>query len=165
MSHDGKMEDVEAWARSHPDILRKIITKSSGAIGEIIVAQRLESIGFAVQSLNGHHEQRDLIVSKDNRSINVEVKCVRIKGSVWWVGKRPLTEPDCGSDIWCLVSAPRQADQLPNPDHVEVFVLTATEAAAAWDLSPYKKKSEHGGEIRLKDVPTDAKEAWGKFGL
>ena len=41
--------DIQRIARQHPRLLEKILAKSTGAIGEVLVADRLNKLGYKVE--------------------------------------------------------------------------------------------------------------------
>lgn len=153
--------NINDIVNQHSNMIRSILIKSTGAIGEIIVAQKLSEFGYEVNLLNNNSKERDLHVRAPNgKEFYVEVKCGRQVKPTWWVGRRPQVEH--GSEIWCLVAAPRQPDSLPNPADIKICVLTAKEAANCSDASPYIDKHTKGGDIRWKHA-VEHLDAWHKL--
>lgn len=91
-------------ATKHGAILEKLLAKSSGGLGEILVADALTVRGYSVRPTNNNARQSDLLVtSQSGVTFSVEVKTGRDKRPTWWV--RTCPDPSA-SAIWCLVSAP-----------------------------------------------------------
>jgi hypothetical protein len=148
-------------AQRHGPLLERILAKATGPLGEILVADALVSQGYIVQPLNNNRRQCDLLVtSPSGLSFFVEVKSDRSKRPTWFVRRCPDPE---ASAIWCFVSAPREATSLPDPDKAEIFVLTAREAAALWNASEWNQQHPDNGDIRRRQIPDEARNAWGKL--
>ncbi len=157
------MDDLVEIAQKHRTLLERILAKSTGAIGEILVADKLTELGYRVEPTNNNAEQHDLTaISIDGRTIGIEVKTSRDKRPTWFVGKCP--DP-AHSKIWCFVSAPREATGLPKPDDVEIYVLTTEEAALIWSASDYNKANPKAADIRRHQIPDDTRDAWRKLNL
>lgn len=155
-------DDLVEIAQKHRKLLERILAKSTGAIGEILVADKLTELGYRVEPTNNNAEQHDLTaISPDGWSIGIEVKTSRDKRPTWFVSQCP--DP-AHSQIWCLVSAPREATGLPKPDDVEIYVLTTEEAALIWSASEYNKVNPKAADIRRHQIPDEAQGAWHKIG-
>jgi hypothetical protein len=153
--------DIVALAKRHRALLERILAKSTGAIGEILVADALAALGYQVQPTNNNARQSDLLVtSPKGASFSVEVKSDRSKRPTWFVRECP--DPAV-SDFWCFVSAPRSATALPDPACAEIFVLTAAEVYAVWSGSEWNQKHPLNGDIRRWQIPDDALVAWHKL--
>ena len=153
--------DIQRIARQHPFLLEKILAKSTGAIGEVLVADRLIELGYKVEPTNNNARQCDLIAHRPNgTTFGVEVKADRQKRPTWFVRTRP--ELDI-SAIWVLISAPREPTKLPDPDLVEMYVLTSHEIRDLWDASEWNKRNPSNGDIRRWQIPDDALNAWAKL--
>jgi hypothetical protein len=153
--------DVVELARKHPDLVARLLTKSTGAIGEILVADHLVELGYTVAPTNNNACQSDLWVqSPAGNEFSVEVKCDRQRRPTWFVRARPCLD---ASSIWVLVSAPREPTAFPDPDDVEMFVLTVKEARALWDKSEWNARNPEDGDLRRWQIPDDAFNAWRKL--
>lgn len=147
----------------HPAILARMLPKSSALLGEIIVADRIERLGYRVKATNNNSRQLDLIaVSPKGVRFGLEVKTGMQKRPTWPVGKCPDLE---SSRIWCFVSAPRKPQELPDFDTAEVFVLTVEEAKGHWLASPYNQTARSHFDIRRHQLPNDTLNAWWKLPL
>lgn len=154
-------DDLVEIALRHRNLLDRILTKSTGAIGEIIVADKLTEQGYHVEPTNNNAEQNDLMIhTPDGREIGIEVKTSRDKRPTWFV--RTCPNP-AHSQIWCFVSAPRSPTALPNLSDVEIYVLTTEEAAQIWNASDWNKRNPQNGDIRRHQIPDDARDAWSKL--
>lgn len=154
------MDIVELVAR-HPELFERILAKSTGALGEIMVADQLAMMGYEVQPTNNNDRQSDLIAkSPQGTEFGVEVKADRAKRPTWFVSTRPAIEL---SLIWVFVSAPRLAIELPAADRVEMFVLTGEETQALWDSSVWNQQNPTRGDMRRWQIPDDALNAWHKL--
>ena len=148
-------------ATKHTALLERLLAKSTGALGEILVADALIARGHSVQPTNNNARQSDLLVtSPSGTAFSIEVKAGRERRPTWFVHTCP--DPDA-SAIWCLVSAPREATALPDPADAEIYVLTAEEARTIWQSSDYNQRNDKGCDIRRWQVPDDALEAWHKL--
>lgn len=148
-------------ALRHPDLLERILAKSTGILGEIIVADELEKLGYTVQPTNNNAKQSDLLVTSPNgEEFSVEVKADRQRRPTWFV--RVCPDPTL-SQIWCLVSAPRKADGLPDPNDIQIFVLKAEEAATIWQSSEWNQKNPTKGDLRRWQIPDGALFDWDKL--
>lgn len=148
-------------AQEHPDILERLLTKSTGAIGEILVADALAKIGYKAEPTNNNSEQFDLMVtSPKGKKFGVEVKSDRDRRPTWFVNKCP--DPKF-SKIWCFVSAPRKPTNLPKLSDVEIYVLTVNEAKKIWKSSEWNNKHPLNGDIRRHQIPNAALNAWDKL--
>ncbi len=153
--------NIHKLALEHPGLLVRILVKSSGAIGEILVADRLTSFGYVVEPTNNNARQHDLTARRpDGEPFRVEVKTVRVRGAHWFVRRRP--DPGA-SAVWVMVSAPRLPEELPPPNGVEMFVITAEEARQLWDANPWNQRHPENGDLRRTHMPADACEAWHKL--
>jgi hypothetical protein len=153
--------DIVEVARRHGPFLERLITKSTGFIGELLVADALTERGYHVVPTNNNARQVDLIVTAPSGSIFfAEVKADRATRSTWFV----RTCPDASlSSIWFLVSAPRLPTALPDPAGVRIFVLTGEEACSIWQASDWNRRNPTSGDIRRWQVPDDALNAWHKL--
>jgi hypothetical protein len=148
-------------ATKHGDILERLLAKSSGGLGEILVADALTKRGYSVRPTNNNARQSDLFVmSPLGVTFSVEVKTGKDRRPTWWVKKCP--DPSV-SAIWCFVSAPREATELPDPANVEIFVLTSEEARSIWKASDWNKRHPDNGDIRRWQIPDEALHAWQKL--
>jgi hypothetical protein len=153
--------DIQEIARQHPKLFENILAKSTGAIGEVLVADRLGELGYKVEPTNNNARQCDMIAHSPNgTAFGVEVKADRQKRPTWFVRTRPDTEI---SAIWVLISAPRKPVELPDPDRVEMFVLTSQEIRDLWDASDWNKRNPGNGDIRRWQVPDTALNDWSKL--
>lgn len=153
--------DIQRIARQHPLLLEKILAKSTGAIGEVLVADRLIDLGYKVELTNNNARQCDLIAHSPNgTTFSVEVKTDRQKRPTWFVRIRPDKE---GSRIWVFISAPRNPTELPDPSAVEMYVLSVEEVQELWDASDWNKRNPTNGDIRRWQVPDDALNCWTKL--
>lgn len=153
--------DIIEIATKHGAILERLLAKSSGGLGEILVADALTDRGYSVRPTNNNARQSDLLVtSRSGVTFSVEVKTGKDRRPTWWV--RTCPDPSA-SAIWCLVSAPREATALPEHSDVEVFVLTSQEARAIWLANEWNQKHPDNGDIRRWQVPDDALGAWHKL--
>ncbi|WP_425409625.1 nuclease-related domain-containing protein [Hyphococcus sp.] len=153
--------DIVALAKRHPKLLESILIKSTGAIGEVLVAEKLASLGYAVEPTNNNARQRDLLViSSNGNRFCVEVKADRSKRPTWFVRTRP--DLSC-SDFWVFVSAPRDPTDFPSPAQIEMFVLTTQEAQKLWDKSEWNQKHPDKGDIRRWQIPDQSRDAWEKL--
>lgn len=153
--------DIQKIARKHPKLLEKILAKSTGSIGEVLVADRLTELGYSVIPTNNNARQCDLIArSPSGATFGVEVKADRQRRPTWFVRTRPSIDR---SAIWVLVSAPRDPTQLPDPEDVEMYVLTSQEIRELWDESEWNKKNPSNGDIRRWQVPDYALNSWEKL--
>lgn len=124
------LEPELQWIIEHPELLKSILANSSGAIGELWTARRLQSKGYSVRPTNNNSRQRDLVVTSPmGRIFHLEVKTVRTKGSPFLVRQCP--DP-AASAFWIFVHAPRSPFGLPRDEDVTYFVLTCEEAAKVW---------------------------------
>lgn len=153
--------DIVEIARRHGPLLERILAKSTGSIGEILVADALVSLGYQVRPTNNNARQSDLLVtSTSGRSFSAEVKCDRSKRPTWFV----RTCPDISaSEFWFFVSAPREATHLPSVTDAQIFVLTAAEAKDLWCSSEWNQKNPENGDVRRWQIPDDALAAWHKL--
>jgi hypothetical protein len=55
--------DIVELAKRHGVLLERILAKSTGAIGEILVADALAALGYQVQPTNNNARQSDLLVT------------------------------------------------------------------------------------------------------
>ena len=148
-------------ATKHTALLERLLAKSTGALGELLVADALTARGYSVQPTNNNARQSDLLVtSPSGTAFSIEVKADRQRRPTWFV--RTCPDPHA-SAIWCLVSAPRKATALPNPSDAEIFILTAEEARTIWQSSDWNQRNPQNGDIRRWQVPDDALEAWHKL--
>jgi len=153
--------DILRIAAEHPELLKRILAKSSGAIGEILVADKLTALGYTVTPTNNNTRQSDLLVRSPHGVLfSVEVKTDRQRRPTWFVRHRP--DPEV-SAVWVLLSAPREAYSLPDPGQVEMFVLTVNEIVTLWDGSEWNRKNPQNGDIRRWQVPDNARDAWHKL--
>ncbi len=153
--------DIVEIAQRHPKLLESILAKSTGAIGEVLVAEKLFALGYQVKPTNNNARQCDLIVTSPfGVEFGIEVKTDRQKRPTWFVRTRP--DPKA-SAIWVLLSAPREPTALPNPNEVEMFVLTVDEIVKLWDASKWNQNNPHNGDIRRRQVPDSSCGAWSKL--
>ena len=153
--------DIAKIAQQHPRPLASILAKSTGALGEVLVADKLLSLGYRAEPRNNNDRQRDLITrSPRGVEFGVEVKADRQRRPTWFVRTRPDAD---ASAIWILVSAPREPAALPDPSAVEMFVLTVEEVRGLWDSSDWNRRNPANGDIRRWQVPDDARDAWHKL--
>jgi hypothetical protein len=153
--------DIIEIATRHGPLLERILAKSTGALGEILVADLLLSRGYDVRPTNNNARQSDLIVTPENGlSFSIEVKSDRQKRPTWFVRQCPDVSV---SAFWCFVSAPRAVTALPDPSDAEIFVLTSAEAHSLWMSSDWNQKNPQNGDIRRWQIPDDALSAWHKL--
>ena len=153
--------DIAELVSRHPKLFERILAKSTGALGEIIVADRLVQMGYQVAPTDNNARQSDLIAtSPSGIKFSIEVKADRARRPTWFVRTRPIVEL---SSIWVFLSAPRNPSELPDPDSVEMYVLTALETQALWDSSDWNKGNPTNGDMRRWQVPDDALHAWHKL--
>lgn len=155
------MHPVAQMVLKKPELLERLLAKSTGSLGEIIVADAISKLGYKVLPTNNNARQSDLLVTSPNGTeFSVEVKSDRSRRPTWFV----KTVPDLNaSTIWCLVSAPREATELPDPEIAEIFVLTVEETQTIWLDSEWNKNNPTNGDIRRKDIPDEALNAWSKL--
>ncbi|MGC3938741.1 hypothetical protein ACOTTU_13130 [Roseobacter sp. EG26] len=153
--------DIQRIARQHPRLLEKILAKSTGAIGEVLVADRLDELGYKVEPTNNNARQCDLMAcSPGGASFSIEVKTDRQKRPTWFVRTRPDEE---ASEFWVFISAPRKPTELPDPIAVEMYVLSVEEVQELWDASDWNKRNPTNGDIRRWQIPDDALNSWTKL--
>ncbi|HUE79045.1 MAG TPA: nuclease-related domain-containing protein [Sphingomicrobium sp.] len=122
-------EDKFRWMYEHPELLKAVIARSSGAIGELWVARKLEERGYLVKPANINARQCDLcVISPQGREFSIEVKTVKAKGAPYLVRQCP----DETASIWFFVHAPRNDCGLPKDEEVTYRILTSIEVAAVW---------------------------------
>ncbi len=135
---------------AHPGLLPRILSRASGVLGEVWVAQYLESRGYEVVIHDNNLVQHDLTVKKSGVVVaEVEVKTGREKRPVWLVKTIPECPPD-RNRIWVFVAAPKNLGLLPRYDDpgIEMFVLYAHEARDTWQRSIWNQKNPQAGDIR-----------------
>ena len=133
----------------NPDLIARILARSSGPMGELILVDKLRSLGYAVEFDSPHAKQSDLLVStRSGNSFRIEVKTVS-KSSNYWLSKRPVNGR---ADYWVLICLNRQDNLLPDLDKVEFFVLTAKEAQEIWDAIPYNNTPAPVGKAKNPDI-------------
>lgn len=153
--------DIVALATRHGPLLERILAKSTGAIGEILVADALTSRGYEVTPTNNNARETDLLVrSARGAEFLVEVKSDRSKRPTWFVRRCPEIRSD---RFWCFVSAPRAVTALPDPATVEIFVLTSAEAFDLWMKSEWNQRNPQNGDLRRWQIPNEALSAWHKL--
>jgi len=153
--------DIREIAERHPELLTAILAKSTGALGEVLVAEALRERGFRVRPVNNNSFQYDLeVTSPAGVTFGVEVKADRARRPTWFVRTRPSID---ASQFWFFVSAPREPDQLPDPALVEMFILTSMETRIIWDNSDWNKRNPTNGDVRRWQIPDDALNAWHKL--
>lgn len=153
--------DIQRIAQRHPKLLESILAKSTGAIGEVLVANQLIELGYKVEPTNNNTRQCDLVAqSPCGTTFGIEVKTDRQKRPTWFVRTRPDIE---ASIIWVLISAPRKPTELPDPGAVEMYVLTVQEVQELWDTSDWNKRNPTNGDIRRWQVPDIALDSWNKL--
>jgi len=153
--------DIVRIAQQHPKLLESILAKSTGAIGEVLAADKLIELGYGVEPTNNNTRQCDLIAeSPHGTRFGVEIKTDRQKRPTWFVRTRPDTEV---SKIWILISAPRMPTKLPEPTEVEMYVLTVEEVQAIWDASDWNNRNPTNGDIRRWQVPDNSLNSWEKL--
>lgn len=152
---------IREIAERHPELLTAILAKSTGALGEVLVAEALLERGFLVRPINNNSFQFDLeVTSPTGKKFGVEVKADRARRPTWFVRRRPSLD---ASQFWFFVSAPREPDQLPDPALVQMFILTSKETQDIWEESDWNKRNPTNGDVRRKDIPDDALNAWHKL--
>jgi len=153
--------NIVQLAHRHGPLLERILAKSTGAIGEILVADALTDLGYQVRPTNNNARQSDLLVTSPRGvSFSVEVKCDRRKRPTWFVRECPDRNV---SEIWCFVSAPCVVTILPDPSAAEIFVLTSAEVYSLWNASDWNQKNPTNGDIRRWQIADDALRAWNKL--
>ncbi|MEZ2406955.1 hypothetical protein AB6806_09085 [Bosea sp. RCC_152_1] len=153
--------DIVEVARRHGPFLERLIAKSTGFIGELLVADALTERGYRVVPTNNNARQADLsITAPSGLTFRAEVKADRATRPTWFVRSCPDAS---ASSVWFLVSAPRLPAALPDPAAAQVFVLTAEEACAIWQASEWNRRNPTNGDIRRWQVPDDALNAWDKL--
>lgn len=156
-----KLWNIADLVKRHPDLFERILAKSTGALGEILVADQLARLGFDVKPTNNNSKQSDLLVAgPDGFKFSVEVKTDRSRRPTWFVRTRPDSN---ASAYWVFVSAPRAPQELPRTEDVQMFVLTTLETQQLWDSSKWNKANPTNGDIRRWQIPDDALDAWGKL--
>lgn len=152
---------IREIAERHPELLTAILAKSTGALGEVLVAEALRERGYIVRPVNNNSFQFDLeITSPAGTTFGVEVKADRARRPTWFVRTRPSID---ASQYWFFVSAPREPDQLPDPALVQMFILSSKETLDLWDQSKWNIEHPTKGDMRRKDIPDDALFAWHKL--
>ena len=152
---------IREIAKHHPELLTAILAKSTGAIGEVLVAEALRMRKYQVVPTNNNAFQCDLIVtSPSGTQFGVEVKTDRRRRPTWFVRTRPSTD---ASQIWFFVSAPREPTTLPNPAEVEMYIFAARETRKIWDSSDWNKRNPNNGDVRRWQIPDSALNAWQKL--
>lgn len=145
----------------HLPFIAALLAKSTGAIGEILVADALVALGYSVVPLNNNTPQADLHVTSPNgRLFFIEVKTDRARRPTWFV--RSIPDVDV-STIWCFVVAPREPCELPDIDSVEIYVLTAKETRDIWLASDWNRAHPDNGDIRRHQIPDESLNAWHKL--
>ena len=133
----------------HPEFVGRILARSAGSMGELMVADRLSGLGYGVRPNSPGAQQSDILVkTSSGEKFEVEVKTVS-KRSYYWFSKRPITGR---ADFWILVCLNRQNDWLPEMDRVEFIVLTTEEAQRVWDAIPYNLKPPPSGRSKASDL-------------
>ena len=95
------MTDIQTIAQDYPVLMKQILARATGQLGEYIVSEALRSRGYAT-TFTTNDEQLDLhVTAPDGRTFTVEVKTGRTR-SAWWVRKRPWR-----SEFWVFVYAPK----------------------------------------------------------
>jgi hypothetical protein len=153
-----QLDDDLGWIADHQDVLRRILSRSTGPLGELLVARKLEEEkGYKVGPARINAPQADLQVrTPSGAEFTVEVKTVSEKNVCWQVGSCP---DKSFSQFWIFVFAPRESSGLPHEEHVRYFVLTASEAAELW-LRP--EQTHKRPDIRWQHV-RDHENAWDKL--
>lgn len=148
-------KDIYRFALKNPDLRARILDNSTSVIGEFLVERKIACLGYSVTRASKNRRQSDLIVrSPEGESFSVEVKVARSPQPTWFVSKRP--DP-AASAYWVLGAS------ILDPSAVEYFVLTVDEARTLWDQSDYNKRNPENGDLRRRQIPDDALEAWHKF--
>lgn len=141
------------WIYDHPEILRSIIARSSGAIGELFVAQKVEQWGYRVRPASINARQCDLIATSPNgREFGIEVKTVKGSGAPWLVRNCP---DESASLCWVFVYAPRTDDGLPNEDDIRYRIIKTQDVAKIW-RSKFDGKPNKAPDITWRDLGANA---------
>ena len=137
------------WISEHPDLLSSIIARSSGAIGELLVARKLKEMGYKARPARINARQCDLLVTSPNGyEFAIEVKTVTGKGSPYLVRQCP---DETKSSIWVFVHANREQGEFPKENNVTYRILTTKEAEALWhNRNPEPLSS--APDIKWKDL-------------
>ena len=118
------------WIHEHPDLLRSIIARSSGAIGELFLVRRLHERGYNARPASINARQCDLLVTSPmGREFSVEVKTVKGRGAPWLVRKCP---DEAASAYWFFVHTPRADDGLPEDSALSYRILSTQDTARIW---------------------------------
>ena len=133
----------------HPDLIARILARSSGPMGELILVDKLRSLGYFVELDSPHARQSDLLVrTLSGNYFRIEVKTVS-KSSNYWLSKRPM---DGQADFWVLICLNRENNIWPNLGEVEFFVLTTKETQEVWDAIPYNNRPAPVGKAKSPDI-------------
>jgi len=142
-------KSVHEAIKNHPDLIARILARSSGPMGELILVDKLRSLGYSVELDGPGAQQSDLLVNAPSADqFRIEVKTVS-KSSNNWLAKRP---DDGRADFWVLICLNRENGLLPDFGNVEFFVLTTNEAQEVWDSIPYNSTPPPPGKRKNPDI-------------
>ena len=131
--------DTTRFIVEHPELIARILARSTGFLGEILLADRLTELGYLVRPAAPGAKMSDLLaVSPNGVEFSIEVKSGASKRPTWYC-KRP--DP-ARSAFWVFICMPRELNEFPDLKVVEYLVLTANEARLIWDSNPYNKKPD-----------------------
>ncbi|HEY6815878.1 MAG TPA: hypothetical protein VI168_10100 [Croceibacterium sp.] len=137
------------WIHDHPELLRSIIARSSGAIGELLLVRQLEKRGYRARPASINARQCDLLVtSPAGREFSVEVKTVKGRGAPWLVRNCP---DETASACWVFIHAPRADDGLPPEEGVSYRLLSTRHAAQIW-REKFEGRPNKAPDITWKDL-------------
>lgn len=161
------LKDIEILGAltRHPALLRRILNRASGVIGELWVAQRIEALGYEVEIHENNLSQHDLTVRKDGQIVaEVEVKPGREKRPTWLVRTIPQLSQR-HRKIWVFIAAPRAIGLLPDSQdpRIEMFVLYASEVRDIWIKSKWNQNNPLAGDVRRHQIDDSHLNAWEKL--
>ena len=146
---DSSRNAIRAILENHPEFVGRILARSAGSMGELMVADRLSGLGYQVEPNSPGAQQSDIVAqTSSGEKFEVEVKTVS-KRSYYWFSKRPVMGR---ADYWILVCLNREDNMLPEMDRVEFFVLTTEEAQRVWDAIPYNRKPAPSSGAKAPDL-------------
>jgi len=137
------------WIYRHPRLLESILARSSGAIGELMVAEELANMGYRAGPASINARQCDIrVISPRGTEFSIEVKTVKVRGAPYLVRQCP--EPSVSS-FWVFVHAPRAHDEFPDPRQMAFRVVKTQETARIWQ-NKFEGKEPKAADITWRDL-------------
>ena len=146
-------------------MIERLIARSTGFLGELLVADRLQEMGFQTMPAPPGASQSDILaISPSGREFSIEVKTLGTPRGTFFLGSK-VPDPR-KSDFWILVNLERQQNELPQSATYHIY--TVDEFVELFNDSPWNQaqmgQSRPSYDIRNHEMEKrPAVNAWSKL--